>query len=381
MKIAHINYFYENFINTPEECLDNYHTLTGIGEELVNKGIDLSVFIRFKYDSQVARNEVKYYFINDKFPDRLKFFQIPRTLQKLIISNEADLIHVHSLLSLSQAYSLKKLTKKDIPIVVQHHAEKPVTGFRKLLRKKFSSKIDGFLFAAEDLGNDWIRKGNLSTSTKIYEIMEGSNQFNYRERNSARAITGIIGNPVFLWVGRLNENKDPLTVLKGIIPVLEAHPDSKLYMIYSDDDLIKEVKDFINHNSFQKQKIILLGNISHNKIENYYNSSDYFVLGSHYEGSSYSLSEALACGMIPIVTDIPSFRMMTDNGRIGKLWQPGNSNSFSRKAKEALLLPIEEESNKARNYFYETLSYESIADKLINIYRELIDNKKLNNLH
>ncbi len=53
----------------------------------------------------------------------------------------------------------------------------------------------------------------------------------------------------------------------------------------------------------------------------YYNSADYFVLGSHYEGSGFSLVEAMSCGVIPIVTDIPSFRMMTNNGKIGTLME------------------------------------------------------------
>ena len=44
-------------------------------------------------------------------------------------------------------------------------------------------------------------------------------------------------------------------------------------------------------------------------------AADLFVLGSHREGSGYSLIEALACGLPPVVTDIHAFRTLTGCGR------------------------------------------------------------------
>ena len=50
------------------------------------------------------------------------------------------------------------------------------------------------------------------------------------------------------------------------------------------------------------------------RIEKLMRASDLFVLGSHREGSGYSLIEALACGLPPVVTDIPSFRIADRSG-------------------------------------------------------------------
>ena len=41
---------------------------------------------------------------------------------------------------------------------------------------------------------------------------------------------------------------------------------------------------------------------------NYYGAADVFVSGSHSEGSGYALIEAMSAGVVPVVTDIPSFR-------------------------------------------------------------------------
>ena len=46
----------------------------------------------------------------------------------------------------------------------------------------------------------------------------------------------------------------------------------------------------------------------HDEMPNYYAAADVFVSGSHSEGSGYALIEAMSAGVVPVVTDIPSFR-------------------------------------------------------------------------
>ena len=41
-----------------------------------------------------------------------------------------------------------------------------------------------------------------------------------------------------------------------------------------------------------------------------YSAADLFVVGSHHQGSGYALMEACACGAVPVVTAIPTFRLM-----------------------------------------------------------------------
>jgi glycosyltransferase involved in cell wall biosynthesis len=117
----------------------------------------------------------------------------------------------------------------------------------------------------------------------------------------------------------------------------------------------------------------LLGEIKHEEIKMKYESADYFVLGSHYEGSGYALSEALRCGCVPIVTNIPSFRMMTDNGRLGSLWQPGNKESFIEATIRAMNKPLEPEANACIQFYNQTLSFDAIAGKAISLYQKLIN--------
>src|SRR6185503_19007606 len=165
------------------------------------------------------------------------------------------------------------------------------------------------------------------------------------DRSEARKQTGIEGRPVFLWVGRLDKNKDPLTVLDGFTEIVADHPNASLYMIWSDDQLSGEVSRKTTENKVLTRSVKLLGPVAHENIEAYYHSADYFVLGSHYEGSGYALSEALRCGCVPIVTDIPSFRMMTNMGQFGALWKPGDKDSFVEAVVKATNNPLLTEAN------------------------------------
>ncbi len=54
----------------------------------------------------------------------------------------------------------------------------------------------------------------------------------------------------------------------------------------------------------------LLGRVPHERIEMLMRAADLFVLGSHREGGNTSLIEALATGLLPVVTDIPSSRSL-----------------------------------------------------------------------
>ncbi len=72
----------------------------------------------------------------------------------------------------------------------------------------------------------------------------------------------------------------------------------------------------------------LVGRVDRADLPNYYAAADVFVSGSHYEGSGYALIEAMSAGVVPVVTDIPSFRAIA--GDTGARWTPGDAADFAR---------------------------------------------------
>jgi glycosyltransferase involved in cell wall biosynthesis len=118
--------------------------------------------------------------------------------------------------------------------------------------------------------------------------------------------------------------------------------------------------------------VTLLGEIPYEEIEPYYNSADLFVQGSAHEGSGLALLDAMACGVVPVVTDIPSFRTITDGGRIGALWRPGDVDGFVGAFLRTAEQPLAAVSRRARRYFEQNWSAETVGRRALAVYRRVL---------
>jgi glycosyltransferase involved in cell wall biosynthesis len=181
----------------------------------------------------------------------------------------------------------------------------------------------------------------------------------------------MCGEPVVLWVGRLTENKDPLTVLSGFELALQELPTARLYMVYGSEELLPQVRARVESSPTLKPAVTLLGSLAYADLEAVYNSADYFVLGSHREGASGALVEALACGVIPVVTDVPSSRRLTNGGTIGAHWPPGEAPAFASAFVEVTRRPIRALAEQAVRHFEEDLSWRAISRQALAVYQEL----------
>lgn len=284
-------------------------------------------------------------------------WHIPFKLHKDIISLNPDIIYVQSLLQMYFLIFLVPFLKKTTKILVHHHAEKPPSFIKSLLLKCGDNFVDQYFFTSKEMANEWVGKKIISSKDKITEMVEGSTSFLYdttitRKTNS------------FLWVGRLDKNKDPITIIKAFKNHLNICPEAKLTMVFSADTLLKEITLLINEDALAKKQVILKGELPHKEMERLYNKHVFFILGSHYEGGSFALIEAMACGCIPIVSNIPANKSMTNNGACGFLFSVGNSKDLERCLTLATTINKEEYRNKSLKVFEEKLSYQAIANTL-----------------
>jgi len=370
MKVTFVNYYYDKDIPI-EKYFDKYPTVYGWCKGLSEKGVQVRVYHRFCENHCLRQDGVEYFLVRDNLRNDLKWYQYPKEFHKNIAELENDIIHINSFNYAYQARFLKSKLPKS-KFVIQHHAENPRNPVKRFFARYNSSSSDGFIFASSEIYKSWINKKIIPPDKKFSEIMEGSSNFDLENKNDARLKTGLKGNPILLWVGRLNENKDPITVLSGFLKLLNDYSEARLYMIFSDEILKQQVLTFIDQNKSLKYSVSLIGFLDHKNLQNYYNSADYFVLGSHYEGSGYSLVEAMSCGVIPIVTDIPSFKMITNNGEVGGLWKCGNAESFYETAKFVINKPLQTESKKVIEQFHKNLSYQAIGLKAKEFYESLV---------
>ena len=361
MKFVFASYVYTKEYSKPQAWLYRIRAYTGILESLSEKNKITSIE-QIDYEGELAFGGVDYQF--KRFPKISRYF--PFGLHRCIKNLRPDVVFIQSLNFPLQVIQLRLMLGKKTKIIVQNHAERPFTGIKKYLQRVADRCIDAYLFASRDMGIEWIVKGNLSTPGKIHEVMEVSSVFYPIEKAAAKQQTAVTGEPVFLWVGRLNENKDPLTMVKAFLKFADYEPSARLYMIYHTAELLPQLTDIIK-NSPNKHTVVLVGKIGHDDLLNWFNSADFIVSASHYEGSGTAVCEAMSCGCIPVVTDIFSFRMITDKGKCGLLYEPGNEMALLSALMQTRTLDSVAMRNKALAYYNKNLSFEAIAGRIDDI--------------
>ena len=295
--------------------------------------------------------------------------KVPRFISKFMMlmnlrKKNADALMLHGLVKSMDIVITRWILGKPTKIILQNHGERPFKNiFKRWAQKLANTCIDTYLFVSKEQSNIWIEKRVISKEKKVVEVMEGSTtfQFTNQRANKQNGERAEIIN--LLWVGRLDKNKDPLCALEALYQFKERGGRFKLQMIYSTNDLELEVIKFIGSKNL-KTVVELLGEVEHEKLEQFYNRTDYFISASHSEGSGYALCEAMACGCVPIVTNIPSFKAMLDNGECGYLYEPGNPSQLANILCSLKEIDFEIQSKKVMKKFQDDLSFEAIGKKI-----------------
>jgi glycosyltransferase involved in cell wall biosynthesis len=224
--------------------------------------------------------------------------------------------------------------------------------------------VDAYFFTGKDHAAPWIQAGLIRDVKKVKEIMEASSGFAPVPKVEARARTGITETNVYLWVGHLNANKNPLMVVRAFERfIAEKTRDAALYMIFQSDQLLEEIKGLLAANPAVAAHIHLVGKVEHEELASWFSAADFFISGSFYEGSGIAVCEAMSCGCIPILTDIPSFRFMT-GGLCGLLYAAGDEDSLLAALYESSKMNKVSGSQQTLRQFRERLSFEAIAGEI-----------------
>ena len=360
MTILQANFDFDRTLADPDELLDRYTTLTGWSEALLEAGAERVVVLqRFHHHALVRRNGVDYHFGR------------PRDIAATDLRS-VDVAHVNGLNFPMQTHRLRALLDARAPILVQDHASgpPPARAASRMVRRWGFGRVDAFLFTAAGLADPWRAAGIIRQRHRIHEVLEASTTLRPVVQAAAREATGITGSPALLWVGRLNANKDPLTVLAGFERIIVPCPGASLTMVFGSDELLPEIRSRLARSSSLASRVRLVGQVRHENLPIYYSAADIFVLGSHHEGSGYALIEACACGAIPVVTSIPTFRVITGGGVHGALWRPGDELGFAHALLEICGRDFGALRADLAAHFARELSWSAIGRRALDVYKE-----------
>jgi glycosyltransferase involved in cell wall biosynthesis len=372
VKVLHVGAHWDRQRRPPEALLQAWPTLIDVASAASGEEVNVRVLQAAAEDATLSAHGVTCEFVAER-PFRIgrRTILVPRRLAKRAAEFSPDLVHFHGL---SLALPLRWLQRAlpGTPVLAQDHGGSPRSGWKVAVSRWGLATVDAVAFTSRAMARPFQETGCLGPRVAVFEILESSSRFTPGDQAVARTKTGLSGDPCVLWVGRLNSNKDPLAVLDAVSEALTRCPALRLWCCFAEAPLAEAVQARLAGEPRLRSCVQLVGQVPHDRLQDYYRAADIFVLGSKREGSGYALLEALASGLTPVVTDIPAFRRITRDGAVGALSPVGDSAAMSRALVEVASADRDVLRRKARTHFDQALSFDVVGKELRAAYRTII---------
>tara|TARA_B100000787_G_C16188437_1_gene296022 strand:+ start:436 stop:1545 length:1110 start_codon:yes stop_codon:yes gene_type:complete len=225
-------------------------------------------------------------------------FKIRKILNKILKTEKIIFLSNQNFANIISFFILYKMNNIKQVIVERNHIDELSfdKGIYDRLKKKliknlmilFYRKADGIIGNAKKLSVDLASLTNAKVKT-IYNPAFDKDIF----KNKNEKIKLYRNKKIILNIGRLENQKDQITILKAIKNI-----DDILLIIIGFGSLKKKLSNYIKHENL-KEKVIILENVSNPYP--YFKIANLFVLSSLYEGFPNVLTEAIMFG-VPIIT-------------------------------------------------------------------------------
>lgn len=363
-----------NFHPAPKDCtaaevFQEWRSLADIPEAAAGAGTRVSVIQAATFDEHMTRHGIDYHFTDVGGMDTV--MSRGDHYAQLLAGLKVDVLHVHGLGYAEDAFAVAQGMPR-LPILFQDHADRLPRWWRRSPWRRWYAMASGVAFTSRELARPFAAAEMFGPQTQLFAIPESSSRFTPGSRIRARAETGLYGDPCVLWVGHLAAGKDPLTVLEGVAQAASQLPGLQLWCAFGSAPLLPEVQRRIDRDARLAGRVHLLGKVEHAKIESLMRAADVYVSGSLHESCGFALLEALACGVTPVVTDIPSFRALT-GGYVGELWPCGDAKRLA----EALVHVKDNRSSteRVRAHFDAALSFAAVGRQWSDAYAKVHGNR------
>lgn len=161
--------------------------------------------------------------------------------------------------------------------------------------------------------------------------------FKPESKIKARSALSLDNNDfIIIALGRINAVKGYKLILKSFNLFYKRHPYARL--LFAGDGEDKQVLLQLIREKKLEARVIITGFEPPDKIALYLNAADLMVVGSHKEGWSNAMLEALACGKPIISTEVSAARELIIEGKNGFVIPSRNPQAFALAMEKAMKL-------------------------------------------
>jgi len=300
---------------------------------------------------------------------------IPPAIWKLkSIIKDIDIVHCHNTF-------LEPIITKFIetPKVLTEHE----SGFLFLAENKRNEKLlrwllnhyDWIIGPSKELVDTCIRFGVSENKTSFMSNGVDPEKFNPKIKgDEIREKYQINPNDKIILCPRRLEPKNGVRYLIKAMPYIIEDNSCIKCLIVGDGSEMDTLTNEISKLKIN-DKVIFAGNITNSEMPKYYAASDIVVLPSLKEATSIAGLEAMATGKPLVGTNVGGIPQLIADGETGILVPPKNPEAL---AHAIVSLSIDDEKriemgSNARRKIEKELSWDVIAKKVINIYKDVID--------
>jgi len=204
-------------------------------------------------------------------------------------------------------------------------------------------------------------------------------EFKPREE-SRRELREMLGLPdsarIVVTVGAYTERKGHRTVAEAILPLVEQDPNLHLVLFGTVPDPRTDIRPELREMfsvAGHPNRLHMPGPLE--DVRTAYCGCDIFCMASQVEGLSLACIEAQMCSCLCLLSDIPSFREVVQEGVNGFLFPVGDADALRRALAKASVLPKERREAvqaQARRLALERFPIESTISSYADIYREVV---------
>jgi len=293
----------------------------------------------------------------------------PFRLSRYLKENDIDIIHSHtgSFFHGSVAGFLAG-TRGNI---YTEHGRDPVETIPIRVLDKISSYFaDHIITVSKDLEHHMIQEIKLPPK-KIRTIINGVNTETYCDRGKPEKLCEEFGlqstDKIVGTIGRLAEIKNHPFLIRSFEKVKRVWPESRLVLVGSGP--CEETLKSLTADLGLSDSVIFTGN--RNDVGDLYQLFDVFVLSSFSEGTSFSLLEAMASGVPPIVTNVGGNPGIVKDAVNGYLVEVDDDQALADKIFGIFEQGGADLANNARQFVIDQYSLENNLQQYMDIYRSI----------
>ncbi len=292
----------------------------------------------------------------------IKFLRFWKAYQELLKQIDPfDIVHLNKLYPFGFfALHLKKIKKT--PYIISEHwtgyhfkEKKIVPFFERLLSIKITKNASFVCPVSHDLKSSMLECGLIGNYHVVPNVVD-TTLFKPTPKTSRKFTLTHISS-------LLDEHKN----ISGMIRVarkLEDKIDSfEWNFIGGKKDPFKEL---ITHLNFNKSSLNFIDHVDHEKIPEYLNASDIFVLFSNYENLPCVILEAFSCGVFVISTDVGGIKEYFP-AKFGTLIEKKNEPLLLKKIIDIYNTP-KNQKMEMHQYAKSNFSNEKISDLFTTLY-------------